>query len=75
MTGSRSDDEHAAGVAEVEIGRAPNAALGEVIVSTLKGEGIQARLSGVHIMVPGRFQTKAREILDFLQAEIGKASR
>ena len=75
MAGSRSDDEHAAGVAEVEIGRAPNSVLGEVIVSTLQGEGIRARLSGVRILVPGRFQTKAREILDFLRAEISKASR
>jgi hypothetical protein len=46
-----------------------------VIVSTLQGEGIRARLSGVRILVPGRFQTKAREILDFLRAEISKATR
>ena len=60
---------------EVEIGRAPSAALGQVIVSTLEGEGIQASLSGTRIMVASRFQEKAREILDFLQSEIAKASR
>ena len=66
-----SDDK---GAVEVEIGRAPNAALGEVIVSTLKGEGIRARLAGTRIMVPGRFQTKARDILDFLVSEIANNS-
>ena len=60
---------------DVEIGRAASPALGQVIVSTLAGEGIQASLSGTLIMVPGRFQEKAREILDFLQSEIAKASR
>ena len=60
---------------EVEIGRAPSAALGEVIVSTLEGEGIRARLAGTRIMVPGRFQQKAREMLDFLRSEIEKTSR
>ena len=60
---------------EVEIGRAPNAALGEVIVSTLEGEGIRARLAGTRIMVESRFQTKARDIVDFLRSEIAKLSR
>lgn len=60
---------------EVEVGRAPNATLGEVIVSTLQGEGIHARLSGTRIMVASHLQMKAREILDFLQAEIAKTSR
>ncbi len=72
MAAVRSDDEDAS---EVEIGKAPNAALGQVIVSTLEGEGIAARLSGTRIFVPGRFQTKAREILDFLRKEIAKKYR
>ena len=72
MTGFGSDDERAH---EVEIGRAPSAALGEVIVSTLKGEGISARLSGTRIFVPTRLQTTAREILDFLRSEIAKSAR
>ena len=71
MGAAGSGDE---GAAEVEIGRAPTAALGEVIVSTLQGEGIGARLSGTRILVPGRFQTKARDILDFLISEIAKTS-
>ena len=62
------------GADEVEVGRAPNAALAEVIVATLQGEGIPARLGGTRIMVASHFQTKAREILDFLQSEIAKAS-
>ena len=76
MAAAGSDDPGAVEVdaVEVEIGSAPNAALAEVIVSTLKGEGIRARLAGTRIMVPGRFQTKARDILDFLVAEIAKNS-
>ena len=69
-SGTEVEKEH-----EVEIGRAPNAALGEVIIATLQGEGIDARLSGTRIMVATRFQTKAREMLDFLRAEIAKRSR
>ena len=75
MTTAGSDDERRAEVAEVEIGRAPSAALGQVIVSTLEGEGIRARLSGTRIMVPGHFGAKAREILDFLRSQMAKSPR
>ena len=72
-SGSRSGSQD--GAPEVEVGRAPSAALGEVIVSTLQGEGIRARLDGTRILVPSPLQTKAREILDFLRAQIEKGTR
>jgi hypothetical protein len=71
VAGSGSQD----GTPEVEIGRAPSTALGEVIVSTLQGEGIRARLAGTRILVPIPLQTQAREILDFLRSEISKGAR
>lgn len=72
MASFERDDERSS---EVEIGRAPSSALGQVIITTLQGEGIEARLAGTRIMVPGLFQEKAREMLDFLQSEIAKNSR
>ena len=70
MAGSGSQE----GTPEVEIGQAPSTALGEVIISTLQGEGIRARLSGTRILVPSPLQTKAREILDFLRSELSKGA-
>jgi hypothetical protein len=70
-SGSGSRD----GAPEVEIGEAPSAALGEVIVATLQGEGIRAQLAGTRILVPAAVQTKAREILDFLRSELSKGAR